>query len=60
MRAKLTQLLQLTKLFDNINPFTEAEVGDWELPDEVRSATRENAHDTVRSGTTARAAVARA
>ena len=60
MRAKLTQLLQLTKLFDNINPFTEAEVGDWVLPDEVRSATRENAHDTVRSGTTARAAVARA
>ena len=58
MRAKLTQLLQLTKLFDNVNPFTEAEVGDWVLPDEVVSATRENSHNPAQSCTIARAAAA--
>ena len=40
---RLTKLLQLTKLFDNINPFTEAEVGDWALPDEVLATTAHHA-----------------
>jgi len=31
----LTKLAKFTKLFDNVNPFTEAVVGEWELPDEV-------------------------
>jgi hypothetical protein len=39
LQMRLTKLLQLTKLFDNINPFTEAEVGDWVLPDEVLATT---------------------
>lgn len=29
------KLLRFTQLFDNVNPFTEAVVGDWDLPDEV-------------------------
>lgn len=31
----LTKLLKFTKLFDNVNVFTEAEVGDWDLPEEI-------------------------
>ena len=31
----VTKLAKFTKLFDNVNPFTEAVVGEWELPDEV-------------------------
>jgi len=29
------KLLRFTQLYDNVNPFTEAVVGDWDLPDEV-------------------------
>jgi len=27
--------MRFTQLFDNVNPFTEAVVGDWDLPDEI-------------------------
>lgn len=34
------KLMRFTQLFDNVNPFTEAVVGDWDLPDEVCSLTQ--------------------
>ena len=35
--AQMLMKLRFTKLFDNINPFTEAIVGESGLPDEVHS-----------------------
>jgi hypothetical protein len=57
MQMRLTKLLQLTQLYDNINPFTEAVVGDWVLPDEVLATTARR-HSTKMEYMTARAAAA--
>lgn len=41
------KLLRFTQLFDNVNPFTEAVVGDWDLPDEVHFVASYCGSDTT-------------